>query len=445
MRMSGAVGRDLLVMSAVYGAAAALQKLLWFGLIVWLASRLTVPGYATFGLLYALQQGLASLATAGVVEAMVGRLGRAERDGWRTLLLAAGNRAFLGVLATGLCICVGVSLLSPVWRGVDLFTLAAVVLAGLASAVASYQAQVLRLQEQHWRSVALSTLPAAAAALCGFIGFNVRGSLEGFFLGCALGAMAAVALLWNGELSVWRVESNDERTRGFAYSVLPFALVAALGWLGGYGNNYLINLFLAREEVAQFTFALSLCSVMLLVAGSLNQVWSPRFYKLVGLLPLAELERKNARFYSVLALILGAAGAVVVAVFPSVMNALGGGLRHYANMSAEITLLFSGYVVLAPFWQFQNHLLAAGLGGPVLRAVIVSSSVGIASLIALGLLWGHLGVYVAFVLLSLARSAALAIEVRRHWPLRLNAAGVLGGLGLLWLGYLASTLPKCCR
>ena len=71
------------------------QKLLGFVVFLWLAKVLPLGEYAQFGLLYALQQALTTLGSAGVVEALVGESKAHPRPSERAHLVATANLAFL--------------------------------------------------------------------------------------------------------------------------------------------------------------------------------------------------------------------------------------------------------------------------------------------------------------------------------------------------------------
>ncbi len=432
--------RRLIVYSALYGGTAAFQKLIGFLIFMWLARLLTVEQYAQFGLLYALQQGLVTLASAGVVEATVGKLRAYTQPPQRARLFASANLAFLVLVLAGS----SVALLSrEVARQITTTNLAyvSIVVCGAILAATSFRAQIVRLEENHRRSVLLSCIPPIGSSVGGFLGCVLTRSLAGFCVGSALGAGGAVVALYALGGSAWRLAFEHDLVRPIITAAAPFALVALLGWLSGYGTNYLIGFMLQSSEVARFTFALSLCSVMLLVSSALNQVWSPRFYRLIRDEPFENVEAKNRSFYRVLGVALGLSGGFVTIALPWVVPILGGNLRNYQHMTLELALLFSAYVILVPWWHCQNHFLAHGMGSALLRITLVTSLFGIATLLLLMWLLGPIGVYLGFLAQMLLRTTAMVLEARRRWPVQISLSGVGVGLAMILMGLVLARQP----
>jgi O-antigen/teichoic acid export membrane protein len=430
----------LIIYSALYGGTAAFQKLVGFLIFMWLARTLPVAEYAQFGLLYALQQGLATLASAGVVEATVGQLRGHSQPPARARLFASANLVFLALLLAG----TGVALVSRgMARQITITSLgyASIIVCGVILAATSFRAQIVRLEENHRRSVLLSCLPPLGSSVGGFVGCVLTRSLPGFCVGSALGAVGATAALYTFGGSTWHLVLERGLVRPIVTAAAPFALVAFLGWLSGYGTNYLIDMMLPSSEVARFTFALSLCSVMLLVSGALNQVWSPRFYRLIVDEPFDTVEAKNHSFYRVLGVALGLSGGFVTIALPWVLPILGGNLRNYQHSTVELSLLFSAYVILVPWWHCQNHFLAHGMGSAILKITLVTSLLGITTLLLLMWLLGPIGVYVGFLAQMLLRTTAMVLEARRRWPVQISLSGVGVGLAMILIGLLLARQP----
>jgi O-antigen/teichoic acid export membrane protein len=432
--------RRLVVYSALYGGTAVLQKLLGFVVFLYLARLLSVEQYAQFGLLYALQQGLVTLASAGVVEATVGQLGEYTGASRRRRLFASANLVFLALVLGG-CGAALVGRLAGQQLASTLTAYLSIVVCGAILALASFESQIVRLEENHRRSVLLSCIPALGSSIGGFLGCLLARSVPGFCVGAASGATCATLALRSVRGSIWRLVFDANTIRRIVIAAAPFALVALLGWLSGYGTNYLINMLLPGREVARFTFALSLCSLMLLASGALNQVWSPRFYQLIRDQPFETVEFKNRSFYRGLAAALGLCGGVATILYPRVVPMLGGNLRNYQHMTVELTLLFSAYVILVPWWHCQNHFLAHGMGRAMLKVTLITSLVGIAALLLLMRVLGPIGVYLGFLAHMLLRAGAIVWEARRHWPVQVSLSGIGVGLGMLLLGLVLARRP----
>jgi|HubBroStandDraft_1064217.scaffolds.fasta_scaffold03522_3 O-antigen/teichoic acid export membrane protein len=432
--------RQLIVYSALYGGTAVFQKLVGFLIFMYLARLLTVEEYAQFGLLYALQQGLATLASAGVVEAAVGQLRGHGEPAQRTRLFASANLVFLVLVVVG---CGAALLARPAVQQLAASVPAylCVVVCGAVLALVSFEAQIVRLEENHRRSVLLSCVPQLGASIGGFCGCVLARSVTGFCVGAAIGVSCATLALRALVGGGWPMTFDARTIRRIVVAAAPFALVALLGWLSGYGTNYLISFMLPSSEVARFTFALSLCSLMLLASGALNQVWCPRFYHLIRAEPFAEVEHKNRSFYRVLAVALGLSGGFVIIAYPWVVPVLGGQLRNYQHMTLELALLFCAYVILVPWWHCQNHFLAHGMGRAILKITLVTSLLGIAALLLLMWRLGPIGVYLGFLVQMLLRTTAIVLEARRHWPVQISLSGVGVGLAMILMGLVLARQP----
>jgi O-antigen/teichoic acid export membrane protein len=429
----------LVAYAALYVASAALLKLVGFVLLLWLARTLSVEAYANFGLLYALQTGIATLALAGIVEAVVGLLKERRSAGLQNELFAAANQVFLVSAVIG---CVVALVL---WRryakdsSVDVLTLVSVLGSGVVLAFSSLQSQIVRLEEKHIWSLCFNFVAPLGGFLGGMVGFLAARSVRSFFFGSAVGASIALLALWMGRVGFYgRMIVRGVELRPLFVRLIPFVAIAFLGWLSGYGNNYIVKLFFRPAEVAAYTLVFTLSSILQIVATAMNQVWSPRFYRIVHELPLEEVEKKNRQFFGLQAMVLGIVGATLIVIFPSAMRMLGGNLKHYQSMSLELGLLVASYVLLVPWWHCQNYFLAFDMGPSVMRVVLITSVVGIAGWLILMWLLGPVGIYVGFLAQMVLRSAGLLIAAKGRWPLSVNWRAVAGGLLITVIGFVIS-------
>lgn len=421
-----------------YAGTAACQKGLGFLLLLWLAQALPVEEYAQFGLLFALQAGLTTLAGAGIVDAAIGRLGHEAAA--NAALFRAANTVFV-LLATIASIAAAALYWSLHGQVAEVrWAMLFVLIGGVLSAFFGLQSTLVRLEEQHSASLVLGFLGPMSGLVGAFVGFALQGSIAAFFGGMAAGlATAAVACRAAGVghfSAVW----GTAETRTIARSAAPYLVIAVLAWVGGYGSTYFVLAWFAPRDVAMFTFAYTLSSVLQLVASSANQVWSPRFFRNARSQPVDELERLNNRFFAWQGFALGATGGVLLLALAPATAAAGGQLVAYGGLTFELFLLFAGYAVAIPWWHAQNYFLVNGLGPELLKVVAITSVLGIGVwLLAMALL-GVTGVYAGFCFNMLVRSAGSLAWARRHWNLRLLWRGPLGALVMLgaatWLALL---------
>ena len=198
--------------------------------------------------------------------------------------------------------------------------------------------------------------PSLSGLLCAVLAFAWRPTVGAYFAGFATGALLSLAYLELRSGGALRFSSRPSEIRIVLVGAAPFVAVSFLGWLSGYGNNYVLAFLFERSEIAKFTFLLTISSVMQLVASGSEPDMSPRFYKLAGQLSPMELEKSNRRFFRLQGVALGLAGGLVIALIPTATALIGGNLIAYQSMEIESLCLFSSYVFLGP-WVALLQLL----------------------------------------------------------------------------------------
>jgi O-antigen/teichoic acid export membrane protein len=422
--------------AGLYTASAGVLKLAGMALFLWLARSLPTEEYAGWGLLYALQTAVATFGLMGIVEAIVGLLKTHQTDAERSRLFAAGNTAFLLIAAAAALGIVLVYRATLGAAGAQTQTLVWVIASGGLLAFASLQAQVMRLREDHRGSLVYSFGVPLAGLSGSFVAFVLLKTAESFFVGSTVGLALGIGAAWILGSGSYQVTSGGSEVRGILRRVGPFVGIALLGWLNGYGNNYVVRYFFQSEEVARFTFALTVSSLMQLVASAMNQVWSPHFYRIVHQQPAHEVESRNTRFFGWQAVGLGLVGGIVLASLSPVLLLLGGNLSLYRSMGPQIGLMVCSYIVLVPFWHCQNYFLAFDRGPSVLTNVVITSALGSAVWVLCMWLLGSIGIYLGFLIQMILRTAGLIVAARADWPIRINWGGLLAGAALTACGLL---------
>ena len=435
-----AVMNPLVYYAGLYAASAALLKLAGFVCFLWLARTLSVEAYATWGLLYALQTAISSFALAGIVEAVIGslRTHRAMEEQGR--LFAAANSVF--IIASVLCVFLATAVFVGFFANGDnsFTTIIWVLLSGGLLAHSSLQAQIVRLGERHLASLYFNFLVPFSGLFGSVLAFAYLRVVEAFYWGFAVGLLVPLAAARVCRLGFYGLALSMTQWRPILLRISPFIAVTFLGWLSGYGNNYVIKLAFEAADVARFTLAFMLSTIMQLIASAMNQTWGPRFFRIVHDQPFYQVEKQNRRFFGLQAIVLGFAGGLLVALYPAGMRLLGGNLMYYQSMTLEVFLLMLSYVCLVPYWHCQNYLLAHDKGQSVMRMHIVTSLIGFAALLLLMLLLGPLGIYVGFLAQMLLRTGGAVIIAKKHWPLEFNVLGVATGAVFVCLGFLVSGL-----
>ena len=286
--------RELIALSGLYGGAAAALRVVGAGVFLWLARSLSVDDYAGFGLLYALQQALATFALAGIVEAVIGQLRNERRDVNLSRLFATASSAFLSMSLVSVFVAIFAWLAWFRGSSSSPLVIVSAIAGGIALAWSSLRSQLTRLREDHVASLSFNIFPSLLGLLCAVLAFAWRPTVGAYFAGFATGALLSLAYLELRSGGALRFSSRPSEIRIVLVGAAPFVAVSFLGWLSGYGNNYVLAFLFERSEIAKFTFLLTISSVMQLVASALNQVWSPRFYKLADQLSPMESRKATA-------------------------------------------------------------------------------------------------------------------------------------------------------
>jgi O-antigen/teichoic acid export membrane protein len=422
------------------------QKLVGFLLFMWLAHSLSVPAYATFGLLFALQTGLTALAGAGVVETIVGMLKSRATAEERATLFAAGNAVFvLFATVSVLIVAIGYGVLSDALDASPL-TVVFVTVGGLATAYFILQSHLTRLEEAHNASLALSFFPPLLSWIVGFAAFSIEGTVSGLFAGVALALVLCIIPFWVTGTGFFSFFFRRDDVREILSRIAPFVLFVVLMWLSGYGNAYLIEALFTSGEVASYTFAYTLSSVMQLVATSLNQVWAPRFLRMIREEQVAAAEASSRGFFALQGVALGVIGGGVLALAPAAIAYAGPTLAHYRSLDVELFLLFSAYALSIPWYHVQNYYFAYGKGKELLHITLMTSAAGTVLWLGAMVVFGPIGIYMGFALLMGGRAIGTLLHARREWRIGVRYEGVLIALSLMFVGFLcgralASLIP----
>lgn len=405
-----------------YAGTGIAQKGFGFLLAMWLARTLTKDEYAQFGLLFALQSGLTAFAMAGIVEVVISFLGTHRDAPARARLYRAANTVFLGLsglLAVG---AVAVYLLYLRGAGIGMWPFVCVLAGALLAAQFLVQASLVRLEERHGAAIVF----AFWAPVAGFVGaacaFALRPAVDSYFFGFAAASlltMLAARLRGAGYFSASRDAAEIAPVRK---SIGPYIGVAVLGWASGYGNVWVVEGLFTPALVAEFAFAYTLASILQLAANAMNQVWSPRFFKIVGTLPPHEIESQNMKFYRLQGLVLGLVSVAFLVVLPHLQRLFGGNLSEY-HVTGGLAWLFAGYAVTIPWWHAQNYFLFKGEGARLMRIVLATTATGMLAWFGVMVALGPAGIYLGFFLLMALRSAGIWFVARRLWSIGLPWQG----------------------
>lgn len=404
-----------------------------------MARVLSVEEYGLWGLALALQVGLATFGIVGIVEAVVGLLPRYRSPAERVYLFSAANKTFFLTVSVSLLAGALLGLLIARRSEIGAVALSGALASGALLAFSMMRAQIVRLEEKHPASLAFSFVVPLSGLIGSVIAFALNPSIESFFVGSTLGLALAIMMLRGLRIGIYGVLPSDSNASAEILGrLLPYIAVAFFGWLSGYGNNLAIDLLFQSAEVARFTFAFTLGAVMQLVASALNQVWSPRFYRITHAHSFTIVERKNRLFYGAQAVVLGTVAAICLVLFPPALRAVGGNLAFYGSMTWEFFFVMTAYVCLVPWWHCHSYLLAYDQGHRIMRIVLVTSIIGLTIWFTLMWALGPFGIYAGFLVQMAVRSIGIIYFTRQTWPVQIPWLGVSGGVLIALTGTLIS-------
>lgn len=395
-----------------YAMGAAVQKGLGFLLFLTLANLLPASEYAIFGLMYALQAGIATFAMAGTVETAVGAMKSNKESNQR--LAVFRQVKFLFIVIASATIVAGGVIFTVIGQISPSAVLLAVLFGGI-SALVTIQAQLSRLEEDHTTTLITSNIPPIcgilAAAIAAFLDFQA----QSIFLIMSTGMLFGYLLIlrfWRGGIRGWEKPAD---LGGGLWKLHPFLVIAIFDWLSGYGSLFLVEASFSHVEVARFVFAYTLSSLMHLIATSLNQIWSPRIYVELQKGNLTKLHVSSRIFYIVQGASIGFMGCLIIAGISFLTYLESFNLQNYHNMIYETLFLLLAYAFVIPWYYAQNFFYYHGEGSLLLKITLVSGVAGLALWFVAVTQLGSIGSYVGFFALMATKSAVGAISAWRKW------------------------------
>ncbi len=427
-----------LLLSGLYAGSATALKVGGFILSLWLAQSLDVSEYGNYGLLLAIQTGVATFGIVGIYEAVVGLIRHCNGAAQRQKLFSDANDVFKTTVGVTLLVAVTYLYLMEELK-IDAPVILCVLISGAVMSYSLLQSQIMRLEEKHVASLGFSFVVPAVSLLIGGVAFGMTRALSGFFVGSCLGLVLSSLIVVKIYYQKSYEYPDQDSYRAVLFSrINPYIVIAFLGWLSGYGNNLVISKLFSNIEVARFTFAMSIGAIMQLVASALNQVWSPRFFNIVHVEEIDKVENKNSKFFLIQGALLGVIAMLGIVLVSPFLHFIGGNLVSYAGMQNEFFIMFAGYIVLIPWWHSSNYFLAHDRGVTIMNITLATSLAGIALWLALMWIFGAIGIYLGFFVQMLLRSIGIVFVARRFWALRTNWAAPSIGITLAALGVLLS-------
>lgn len=396
--------------------------------MLWLASSLSISDYAYFGQIYAIQQGLASVIGSGFVEAVIGS-SFSSRDNKIAIYKNAIYASLPVTFFLSLIFYISLSFSNNNLLA-DTNLIMVSMLGGCLTGYLIFISKLNRLLEEHISAIVLQHLPILFFFFTGAVGIMRFESVRSFFITgiCGMLFISIVLikqykrLLFNKEILTKNLMMRI--TRGTP----PYTLVAVLGWISGFGNIFVIGIFLTEYSIAKYTFLYTVTGMMLLVANSFNQTWSPYFYRAASIEKPHTLEQKSSDFYTVGSLLLTVTAASIIILYQASIELLGGTALQYQNSIIEISLLLSSFLIYLPVWHCRNHIYLKSRGRDFLLISIITFIFGLLSNILMIAFFGDIGIYIGCFLLALYQAVLFGLHAQKNWSLKFPIGSILYGV-----------------
>ena len=421
--------KKLFYYSSLYTASSVLVKSISFLVILFLGKYFSAKDYAIFGLLYSMHQGVSTFAIAGINESVIGFLKDLKTKVEKNNLYSKVLFATLPSTFLVFCITIIFYLIYLKKQNPDLLFIYFIftIFSGLLLSFSIFNSKIFRLKENHFASLLYLSFPQILIFLCGGILVNISSNINYFFVGSFFSLLIFLGIIKliysDGNLPL----KYGNITKKIIINSFPYYTIAILGWLGGYGNNFIINIFFGSLEIAAYTFIYTLSGALLMISNALNQVWAPRFYNSFSEELFVELERKNYHFYGILAVLLGIAVSLIVQFYPIVLKLIGGNLVYYSEMRLELYLILASYIIYTPIWQYRIHFYANSMGRELMKITALSSIAGLLSMVLFIKFFDGIGIYYGFFSMMLINLIVISFVARTKWKIMINWFGVLTG------------------
>jgi O-antigen/teichoic acid export membrane protein len=434
---------SILGTSAGYGIAELSGRLVQFATTFYLAHQCTEAEFGVFGFLIAVQQVVALLGQAGLVELLTGRIAKAADLRQRELEIETVYRIGGWYRIGWFSFSVVVLLLATL-----IGNLAIPALLLLAAAASGFFLSKFYLESaahqivQHRRMAILFKVgPIILIYGVGAISFSLGGNrLLFFFIGALTALFVLTFIIRASSVSVSLFQQHNVSSHGESELVrqtLPYLAVAVLGWITGYGNTVIIKFIFDSEAVARYTLAFTLTMPIFMLCNVTNQAWNPKFIELSKVWTADDLNHANAAA-SALQILLVSISAIGLLLFsPLILKLMGGHLKAYADVVPEAGIMMLGYIFLHLYYRVSIFYLVNNESKRFMLNSIASGLVGLLISVILMLSCGTIGIYIGFAvanaLLGVLFSSYARVRWSVQWPIKNLILAVVGVAGALLL------------
>jgi len=409
-----------------------------------LAALCTKQQYGDAGILLAVQQAISVLVLSGLVESCTSLLNRYRAESDLQTLFSQSQilLLFTALLVSTLYLFSLKTILASYFRDTSILVHICVLCTGILLARLNLNSNLHRLDERHKASLSLKAMPIVLCYGFGIAGILLlRNKLNGFFIGSLIGLMSAEVLTrWvsHDEVADPALSTDGKTLSLLVQGALPMLPIIVVNWFVGYGANFLIGENFSKSEIAEFTFALTLNAMLLLSLNSINQVWSPRFFKIAYEHTPEALESLNGIMSGAMLLIVSVVIGTILLFYVSALHAFGSNLQNYTGLHPYLLLTFASFIILTLYYRCINHFYLYNEQYVYMKIFIISGAIGLPMWWLMMKYMGRPGIYCGYCLCMILRALFVFIYAQRKWGVRVTAEEIPAALVIATAGYALS-------
>ena len=421
--------KNLVAHSSINAFASILTKGFSFIVMLFIARTLSVNEYSFFGQLYSIQQVMVGLIGAGFIESIILITHNSKWD-----KIAIYKNALLASIPITL-IFLFIAFLILTWFRYSVFSnsesiaFAIAILSGCMGGYYVFFSKLNRLLENHIYALLLLNIPLIITFMVGGLFVFALERANMFFVGGLIG-LFVTGIILNKTYFLF-IKNNYKTSKPLIaqihQNIAPYISVAFLGWLSGFGNVFLIGLFLPDLSIAKYTFLYSISGIMLLVANSVNQIWSPHFYNISKDNPTELVEKQSYFFYTIASVILSAAASFMVLFYQPLIDLIGGSLVAYRDSTLALSLILASFLIYTPVWHCRNHLYLKSSGSVMLKLSTIAYSISLLLMVFAIYIFGDIGVYIGSFCLALIQAFCFCLYAYKKWQINFPFGAIFYG------------------
>lgn len=411
--------------SAGYGLAELSGRLVQFAATFYLARQCTVAEFGIFGFLIAVQQIVALLGQAGLVELLTGYVAKAPDFGQRDRKIATVHHfgwwyrvGWFGFSAVFLS-------LFSIWGYLDIPKLLLVIAAATGLFLSKFylESATYQIIQLRIKSILFKVIPILVLYGAGTFCFVVGGyKLTPFFLGAFIALVVLTIIISVPFLMEWSSQGYnacENNPADLLIQALPYLVVAILGWLTGYGIILFIKFIFDSEAVAHYTMAFTLTMPIFMLCNVMNQAWNPKFIELANKAWSTDnLNHANAVASSLQLLLVSISATGLILFSPLFFTSIGGNLKAYSAVVPYAGIMMLGYIFLNMYYRVSIYYLISNESKRYMLNSIISGLVGLLITIVLMLSIGQIGIYIGIAVSNALLGLLFFFYARMRWSVQ---------------------------